>query len=118
LYPQRFALAFCEQFDFAGVKIARQLEKAERKKLIKLLKALPLTITGTGPMSEAIITRGGVSSDQINPLTCESRICPGLYFAGEVIDVDGPSGGYNLQFAFSSGTMAGKSAVKTALETK
>jgi len=111
LYPQRFTATFCEQFGLDENSIGRQLKKDERKRLLKILKALPLTIIGTGPIEDAIITRGGVSTDQINPLTCESRICPGLYFAGEVIDVDGPSGGYNLQLAFSSGFLAGKSAV-------
>ncbi len=112
LYPQRFALVFCEEFGFAGDKIARQLEKSERKRLIKLLKALPLTITAARPIAEATITHGGVSTDQINSKTMESLVCPGLYFAGEVIDVDGPCGGYNLQFAFSSGRLAGRSVAK------
>jgi len=71
---------------------------------------LPLTITRTRPIEEATITRGGVSTDEINSKTMESKICPGLYFAGEVIDVDGPCGGFNLQFAFSSGRLAGISS--------
>jgi len=117
LYPQRFATVFCEQFAFAGGEIAGQLQKSGRKRLIKLIKALPLTITGTGPIKQATITRGGVSIDEISPRTMESIICPGLYFAGEVIDVDGPCGGYNLQFAFSSGALAGKSAAEECNET-
>jgi predicted Rossmann fold flavoprotein len=116
IYPQRFALVFCEEFNFDADKIARQLEKSERKRLIKLLKALPLTVTAARPIAEATITRGGVSTDQINSKTMESKICPGLYFAGEVIDVDGPCGGFNLQFAFSSGLLAGKSAAKNSLQ--
>jgi predicted Rossmann fold flavoprotein len=118
VYPQRFAACFCEQFDFAGENIARQLERNVRKKIIKLLKALPLTITGTRPVEEAIITRGGVCVDQIDSKTMESKICTGLYFAGEVIDIDGPCGGYNLQFAFSSGALAGESSAKTLLKAK
>jgi hypothetical protein len=117
LYPQRFAATFCERFSFDGNKIARQLEKSERKKLIKLLKVLPLTITAARPVEEATITHGGVSTDEINPKTMESLVCPGLYFAGEVIDIDGPCGGFNLQFAFSSGILAGKSAAESAIES-
>ena len=109
-YPQRFAARFCEEFGSDASKIARQMEKSERKRLIKILKALPLAITATRPVEEATITRGGVSTDQINPKTMESLVCPGLYFVGEVIDVDGPCGGFNLQFAFSSGCLAGKPA--------
>jgi predicted Rossmann fold flavoprotein len=116
LYPQRFALVLCGEFGFDENCIGRQLKKDERKRLLKILKALPLTIIGTGPIEEAIITRGGVSTDQINPLTCESLVCRGLYFAGEVIDIDGPSGGFNLQFAFSSGVLAGTCAAKGTLK--
>ena len=110
IYPQRFAAIFCEVFSFDSEKIARQLEKDQRKRLLRLLKDLPLTITRTRPIEEATITRGGVSTDEINSKTMESKICPGLYFAGEVIDVDGPCGGFNLQFAFSSGRLAGISS--------
>ncbi len=119
IFPQRFALVFCEEFGFAGDKIARQLEKSERKRLIKLLKALPLTIKAARPIEEATITHGGVCTDEIDAKTMESRICPGLYFAGEVIDVDGPCGGFNLQFAFSSGCLAGISAAffQTRIDT-
>jgi predicted Rossmann fold flavoprotein len=118
VYPQRFAACLCEQFDFAGENIARQLERNVRKKIIKLLKALPLTIIVAKPIEEAIITRGGVCVDQIDSKTMESKICTGLYFAGEVIDIDGPCGGYNLQFAFSSGALAGESSAKTLLKAK
>jgi predicted Rossmann fold flavoprotein len=119
IYPQRFVSIFCEQFNFDDSKIARQLEKSERKRLIKLLKALPLTITAARPIEEATITRGGVSTEEIDSKTMESKICPGLYFTGEVIDVDGPCGGYNLQFAFSSGRLAAISAAffQTRIDT-
>lgn len=110
LYPQRFAACFCEEFDFDGDISGRQLNKNERKRLIKLLKALPLTITATRPIEEATVTRGGVHTKEIDSKTMESKICSGLYFVGEVIDVDGPCGGYNLQFAFSSGALAAASA--------
>ena len=115
LYPQRFAACFCYVFEFDSEKIARQIEKEERKRLIKLLKAIPLNVINTRPIEEATITRGGISTNEIDPKTMESRICPGLYFAGEVIDIDGPCGGFNLQFAFSSGVLAGNSAVKSKM---
>jgi predicted Rossmann fold flavoprotein len=118
LYPQRFAACFCEEFNFDDSKIARQLEKSERKKLIKLLKTLPLTVTAARPIEEATITHGGVCTEEIDSKTMESKICPGLYFAGEVIDIDGPCGGFNLQFAFSSGALAGKSAAESIIESK
>lgn len=76
---------------------------------MRLLKTLRLTITGTGGFGEAIVTRGGVSLKQVNPVTLESRLVRGLLFAGEVLDPDGPCGGYNLQRAFSSGWLAGRS---------
>ena len=77
-----------------------------------MLKKLPLSIEATAPIEEATITRGGVSTAEIDPKTMQSKICPGLYFAGETIDVDGPCGGYNLQIAWSTGVLAGKLVVK------
>jgi hypothetical protein len=74
------------------------------------LKAIPLTIIGTAPIEDAIVTCGGVSLKEIDPRTMESRLVPGLFFAGEVIDIDGDCGGYNLQAAWSTGRLAGRSA--------
>ena len=71
--------------------------------------ALPLTIVKTGDFNEAIITKGGVSVKDINPSTMESKLVKGLYFAGEMIDVDALTGGYNLQIAWSTGHLAGSS---------
>lgn len=84
----------------------------EREKLISVIKHIELHITGTGRFEEAVITHGGVSVGEINPKTMESKIVSGLYFAGEVIDVDALTGGYNLQIAWSTGYAAGKSAAK------
>ena len=78
--------------------------------IISLLKALPLTIIGSLPIEEAMVTNGGISIKEINPQTMESKIVPGLYFAGEIIDGCAPSGGYNLQKAFSTGYLAGEKA--------
>jgi predicted Rossmann fold flavoprotein len=87
---------------------ASQLKKEQRRKVIQLLKKLPLSIEATGHIEEATITRGGVSTAGIDPTTMQSKICPGLFFAGEIIDVDGPCGGYNLQICWSTAALAGK----------
>ncbi len=86
------------------------ITKEQRLSLVKLLKGLTLEIKGPRPIKEAIITRGGVTVSEINPSTMESRLVKGLYFAGEVIDVDAYTGGYNLQIAFSTGALAGTHA--------
>ncbi len=88
-------------------KPVNQITKEERRSLVRLLKAFPLEITGSRPIAEAIVTAGGVRTDEINPSTMESKKIKGLYFAGEVIDVDAYTGGFNLTIAFSTGCMAG-----------
>ena len=90
-------------------KPVHQVTKEERKALVRLLKKFPLTIKKFRPIDEAIVTTGGVETSEINPSTMESKLVRGLYFAGEVIDVDGYTGGYNLQIAFSTGHLAGSS---------
>lgn len=87
-----------------------QITREERLKFAGLLKDFSVHITGTRPVEEAVITRGGVSLKEIDPGTMESKLCPGLYFAGEVIDADAYTGGFNLQIAFSTGVLAGESA--------
>jgi len=77
---------------------------------VKLLKNFTVTITGTRPIAEAIVTAGGVNVKEVNPKTMESKLVKGLFFAGEVLDIDGYTGGYNLQAAFSTGYVAGKYA--------
>ncbi len=97
----------------AGINASKKVNQIgtdERRSLVKILKALPLTVTGALPIEEAMVTCGGVSIRQINPRTMESTVCPGLYFAGEIIEGGAPSGGYNLQQAFSTGYLAGESA--------
>lgn len=88
-------------------KPVNQITRAERRKLVELLKGLTLKICGSRPISEAIVTAGGISTDEINPSTMESKLVKGLYFAGEIIDVDGYTGGFNLTIAFSTGYLAG-----------
>lgn len=84
--------------------------REQRRRIVSLLKALPIEITRPRPVEEAIITSGGVSVKEVNPSTMESKRCPGLYFAGEVLDVDAYTGGFNLQIAWSTGHLAGVSA--------
>lgn len=81
----------------------------QRMRLLHLFKAFPVSVTGTRPIDEAIVTAGGVSTKEINPRTMESKLMPGLYFAGEVLDLDGYTGGFNLQIAWSTGYVAGNS---------
>ena len=89
-------------------KKVNQISREERLCLCEIIKKLPLHITGLRPVEEAIITRGGVSVKEINPATMESKLVSGLFFAGEVIDVDAFTGGFNLQIAFSTGYLAGQ----------
>ena len=88
-----------------------QISREERLKLTELIKGFTLKITGTRPIEEAIITRGGIPIKEINSSTMESKLIKGLYFAGEIIDVDAYTGGFNLQIAFSTGYLAGKNSV-------
>jgi len=91
-------------------KKANQLTQSQRKNIVSLLKAFRLDIARALPIEEAMVTKGGVSLKDINPRTMESRIIKGLYFAGEMMDVDADTGGFNLQAAFSTGYLAGESA--------
>jgi predicted Rossmann fold flavoprotein len=88
------------------------ITREERHRLLNLLKDFRIKLRGFRPLAEAIITRGGVDTREISSSTMESKLISGLYFAGEVLDVDGYTGGYNLQIAFSTGTLAGESAVR------
>lgn len=88
-------------------KQVNQISKEERKNIVNLLKALQFEVIGTRPISEAIVTSGGVNIKEVNPKTMESKLIKGLFFAGEILDVDAFTGGYNLQIAFSTGYTAG-----------
>lgn len=97
----------------SGIPASRKVNavtREERRALGVLLKDLTLTVTGFCPIEEAIVTAGGVPTKEIDPKTMQSKLLPGLYFAGEVIDVDAYTGGYNLQIAFATGKLAGLSA--------
>ncbi|MBQ5810097.1 MAG: NAD(P)/FAD-dependent oxidoreductase [Clostridia bacterium] len=89
---------------------AHSITKKQRKDLVALLKNLPLSVVGTRDISEAVVTAGGVDVSLVDPKTMESKLMKGLFFAGEVLDVDAVTGGYNLQIAFSTGAAAGKGA--------
>jgi predicted Rossmann fold flavoprotein len=91
-------------------KASGQVSGSERALIAKQLLDWPLRVTGTNPWSAAQTTAGGVDVREIDPKTMESKLTPGLYFAGEIIDIDGDCGGYNLQWAWSSGFVAGESA--------
>ncbi len=91
-------------------KVCHQINRSERLGLVDLLKKFTLTVTGTRPIAEAIVTAGGVNVKEVNPRTMESRLVRGIFFAGEILDVNGYTGGYNLQAAFSTGYVAGKYA--------
>ena len=111
--PVSLAKAFPLLCQVEGEKKLSQLTAAERAKLIDGMKRLPLSLTGPGPVSQAVVTRGGVSVKDISPSTMESKQLPGLYFAGEIIDVDAFTGGFNLHIAFATGALAGASAAES-----
>jgi predicted flavoprotein YhiN len=108
--PKRMVPVFLELLNIQSQKLVNQISKKERILIVDSLKAFSLTIIGNLSIDEAMVTSGGVSMREINPRTMESKIVPGLYFAGEVIEAYGVSGGYNLQQAFSTGYLAGESA--------
>ena len=85
------------------------ITREQRLKLVELFKAFPVSVSGTRPIAEAIVTSGGVNTKEVNPRTMESKLVEGLYFAGEVLDLDGYTGGFNLQIAWSTGYVAGNS---------
>ena len=108
LLPRRLIPVFINLLNLEPKRKVSHITKKQRRSIIELLKALPLTITGSLPIEEAMVTNGGISTKEINPRTMESKIVPGLYFAGEIIDGCASSGGYNLQQAFSTGFLAGR----------
>ena len=110
LLPLRLIDLFIELAKLASDKKVSQVSKVERESLVKLLKAFRLDIRKPAPTDVAMVTAGGVSLKEINPRTMESRRVKGLYFCGEIIDVDADTGGFNLQAAFSTGYLAGESA--------
>ncbi len=110
LFPQKLISVMIKLSGIDPDKKVNEITKEERKGFVELIKAVPLTIAGVRDFKEAIITKGGVSVKDVNPSTMESKKVSGLYFAGEVLDLDALTGGYNLQIAWSTGYLAGINA--------
>ena len=113
LLPSKMIEPFITYCGLDGRKKVNSITKEERRVILNALKSFEIPLDGYRPIEEAIVTSGGVEVKEITPKTMESRIVPGLYFCGEVIDVDAYTGGYNLQIAFSTGYLAGKSAAES-----
>ena len=110
LFPTKLIPVMINLSGIDPEKAVHDITKEERQGLVKLIKNVPMTVTGTRNFNEAIITRGGVNVKEIDPSTMESKLISGLYFAGEVLDIDAETGGFNLQVAWSTGRLAGESA--------
>ena len=107
LLPQKLIAVIVEKSRIKPNKQVNEITKEERLRLANLLKEFKIIISGFRPLDEGIITSGGINIKEINPKTMESKIIEGLYFAGEIIDVDAYTGGFNLQIAYSTGYTAG-----------
>lgn len=107
LLPKSIISVIIDRSGIDPHKKCNSVTKEERRRLVELLKGFKLTVTGKRPVKEAIITSGGINVKEINPSTMESKLVSGLYFCGEVIDVDAYTGGFNLQIAYSTGYLAG-----------
>ena len=113
LLPSKMIEPFIALSGVDGRKKVNSITKEERRAILSTLKAFRIPLDSFRPIEEAIVTSGGIEVKEISPKTMESKIVPGLYFAGEVIDVDAYTGGFNLQIAFSTGYLAGKSAAES-----
>ncbi len=108
LLPQNLSLELCKLADIESHVTLSKVSGSAKAKLLQLLAWTPLTINGHDGFKLAMITRGGISLKEINPKTMQSKLIKGLYFCGEIMNLDGPCGGYNLQWSFASGYLAGK----------
>lgn len=116
LLPQKMIPVIVKRSGIDPNKKVNSITKSERRKIVELLKSFEIIPDRFRPIEEAIITRGGIDIKQIDPKTMQSKICEGIYFAGEVIDVDAYTGGFNLQIAFSTGALAGENAAKSLID--
>jgi predicted Rossmann fold flavoprotein len=107
--PERLAHALCDQAGLASDQTLGQLPRERRSALLHALLERPMPVSGTLGYEKAEVTAGGVTLSEVNPSTLESRVVPGLFLCGEVLDVEGRLGGFNFQWAWSSGTVAGRS---------
>jgi predicted Rossmann fold flavoprotein len=112
--PRRLACVLITRAGISHSMQAAHCSRIQRESLIKLLHAMPVRLCATGGFDRAMACRGGVSREQIDPRRMESRLVPGVYVCGETLDIDGPCGGFNLQWAFASGWLAGQSAADRA----
>jgi hypothetical protein len=112
LLPPKLVEPFVEMTGIPSDKRSSQISAEERERLIRLLKSLCFNIKAPLALSAAMVTAGGVTLQEIDPRTMASRLVAGLFFCGEVMDIDAETGGYNLQAAFSTGYVAGESAAK------
>ncbi|MFA4996356.1 MAG: NAD(P)/FAD-dependent oxidoreductase [Patescibacteria group bacterium] len=112
IVPTNLVLTILKNLSINPDKKAAEISRSDRQIIVETLKNLTLTVSKTRPLKEAQVTSGGILSSEIDSKTMKSRNIPDLYFAGEIVDVDGDSGGFNLQWAWSSGYVAGKSANK------
>jgi predicted Rossmann fold flavoprotein len=110
--PAALAFAICSQAWLGPILKAAQADKAQHRRLAAMLTGLTLNVTATEGFAQAMAMRGGVDLKEVDPRTLQSKLVKGLYFAGELLNLDGPCGGYNLQWAFSSGFLAGSVAAK------
>jgi predicted flavoprotein YhiN len=108
--PDRLAAELCRGAEVDSLTQLSQLTRGARSRLVSFVLSRPLPVTGTLGYEKAEVTAGGVRLAEIDPRTLESRIVPGLYMCGEVLDVEGRLGGFNFQWSWSSGTVAGRSA--------
>ena len=107
LLPHNLCITLCKMAEIEPQSFYSKLDGYKKEALLSIVVATPLNVIGHSGFEQAMITRGGISLKEIDPKTMQSRLIEGLYFAGEVVDIDGPCGGYNLQWAFSSGFLAG-----------
>ncbi len=114
LLPRKMIETFIRLTDIPAERRGHQVDAPSRRRLLTLLKSFRLTVTGTRPLAEAIVTAGGISTAEVDPRTMASRLVSGLFFCGEVLDVNADTGGYNLQAAFSTGYLAGEAAARQA----
>ena len=115
LLPQKLIPVVISLSGIDARKKVNSITKEERHALGDVIRCLRISISGFRPINEAIVTKGGISVKEVNPKTMESKLCSGLYFAGEVLDVDAYTGGYNLQIAFATGVLAGERAAFATL---
>lgn len=112
LLPRLMIPVVAELADIPADTKAHSVTKVQRRRLLEVLKHLRIPIVGPRPIEEAIVTAGGVKTTEVDPSTMQSKLCPGVYFAGELLDVDGYTGGFNLQIAWSTGHAAGAAAAQ------